>query len=89
MGDQLHINAHDFGMRCSTSRCPHTFALVVYLLLKGGPSIFISEWSDFLHVTAIINNVHPLSKGFILIRIRPEKHQYVPDNYVEAFRIRL
>ena len=30
-GDQLHINAHDFGMRCLTSRCPHTFGHVVYL----------------------------------------------------------
>ena len=30
VGDQLHINAHDFGMRCSTSRCPHTFGHVVY-----------------------------------------------------------
>nr|XP_029476924.1 E3 ubiquitin-protein ligase rnf213-alpha-like [Oncorhynchus nerka] len=25
-----HINAHDFGMRCLTSRCPHTFHHVVY-----------------------------------------------------------
>ena len=24
-GDQLHINAHDFGMTSLTSRCPHTF----------------------------------------------------------------
>uniref|UniRef100_A0A8C8EWL0 Catenin delta-1 n=1 Tax=Oncorhynchus tshawytscha TaxID=74940 RepID=A0A8C8EWL0_ONCTS len=23
-GDQPHINAHDFGMKCLTSRCPHT-----------------------------------------------------------------
>ena len=30
-GDQLHINAHDFGMRCSTSMCPHTFGHVVYV----------------------------------------------------------
>jgi hypothetical protein len=29
-GDQLHINAHNFGMRCSTGRCPHTFGHVVY-----------------------------------------------------------
>jgi hypothetical protein len=29
-GDQLHINANDFGMRCSTSRCPHTFGHVVW-----------------------------------------------------------
>ncbi|CDR19077.1 unnamed protein product [Oncorhynchus mykiss] len=29
-GDQIHINAHDFGMRCWTSRCPHTFGHVVY-----------------------------------------------------------
>ena len=28
-GNQLHINAHDFGMRCSTSRCPHTVSSVV------------------------------------------------------------
>jgi hypothetical protein len=28
-GDQLHINAHDFGMIFSTSRCPHTFGHVV------------------------------------------------------------
>ena len=28
-GDQLHINAHDFGMRCSTNICPHTFGHVV------------------------------------------------------------
>jgi hypothetical protein len=28
--DQLHIKAHDFGMRCSTSRCPQTFGHVVY-----------------------------------------------------------
>ena len=30
-GDQLHINAHDFGMICWTIRCPHTFVHVVYL----------------------------------------------------------
>ena len=29
--DQLHINAHDFGMRCSTSRCPHTLGHVLYV----------------------------------------------------------
>uniref|UniRef100_A0A4W5KV28 Si:ch211-114c17.1 n=1 Tax=Hucho hucho TaxID=62062 RepID=A0A4W5KV28_9TELE len=29
-GDQLHINKHDFGMRCSTSSCPHRFGQVVY-----------------------------------------------------------
>jgi hypothetical protein len=28
-GDQLHINAHYFGMRCSTSRWPHTPGHVV------------------------------------------------------------
>uniref|UniRef100_A0A8C7RC61 Uncharacterized protein n=1 Tax=Oncorhynchus mykiss TaxID=8022 RepID=A0A8C7RC61_ONCMY len=28
-GEQLHINSHDFGLRCSTSRCPHTFGHVV------------------------------------------------------------
>ena len=32
-GDQLHINARDFGMRCSTSRCPHTFGNVVHLFI--------------------------------------------------------
>ena len=26
---KLYINAHDFGMRCWTSRCPHTFGHVV------------------------------------------------------------
>ena len=31
-GDQLHIDAHDLGMRCSTSRCPHTFGHVVYIM---------------------------------------------------------
>ena len=30
--EQLHINAHDCGMGCSTSRCPHTFGHVVYIL---------------------------------------------------------
>ena len=30
-GNQLHMNAHDFGMRCSTSRYPHTFGHVVYM----------------------------------------------------------
>jgi hypothetical protein len=30
-GGPLHINAHDFGMRCSTSRCQHTFGHVVYI----------------------------------------------------------
>ena len=29
--DQLHVNAHDFGMRRSTSRYSHTFGHVVYL----------------------------------------------------------
>ena len=29
-GDQLHIIAHDFGMRYSTSKCPRTFVHVVY-----------------------------------------------------------
>ena len=33
-GDQLHIKAHDFGMRCSMSRCPHTFGHVVYLYMR-------------------------------------------------------
>ena len=28
-GDQLLINAHDFGIRCLTGRCPHTFGHVV------------------------------------------------------------
>ena len=27
---RLHIKAHDFGMRCMTSRCPHTLGHVVY-----------------------------------------------------------
>jgi hypothetical protein len=31
-GGQLHINAHDFGIRCLTSRCPLTFSHVVYIL---------------------------------------------------------
>ena len=30
----LHINAHDFGMRCLMSRCPHTFGSVVYLKIS-------------------------------------------------------
>jgi hypothetical protein len=30
-GDQLHINVHDFGMRCLTNRCPHTVGHVVYI----------------------------------------------------------
>ena len=30
-GDQLHINAHEFWMRWSMSRCPHTFGHVVYI----------------------------------------------------------
>uniref|UniRef100_A0A673WMG9 DNA polymerase alpha subunit B n=1 Tax=Salmo trutta TaxID=8032 RepID=A0A673WMG9_SALTR len=30
-GDELHIIARDFGMRCLTSRCPHTFGHVVYM----------------------------------------------------------
>jgi hypothetical protein len=39
-GDQLHINAHDFGMKCSTSRCPHTFGDVVYVVeTSEGPRI--------------------------------------------------
>ena len=29
-GDQLHIKAHDFGIRCLVSMCPHTFGHVVY-----------------------------------------------------------
>jgi hypothetical protein len=29
--DQLHINAHDFGMSGSMSRCPHCFGQVVYI----------------------------------------------------------
>ena len=28
-GDQLHVNAHDFRMRRSMSKCPHTFGHVV------------------------------------------------------------
>jgi hypothetical protein len=31
--DQLHINAHGFGMRCLTSRCPNTFDHEVYLIV--------------------------------------------------------
>jgi hypothetical protein len=27
-GEQLHSNSHDFGMRCLTSRCPHTFGML-------------------------------------------------------------
>ena len=29
-GDQLHISARDFGMRCLTSRCPQTSGHLVY-----------------------------------------------------------
>ena len=31
-GDQLHINAHDIGMRCLRSRNPHTFTHIVYIV---------------------------------------------------------
>lgn len=31
MGDQLIINAHDFGIRFSTSRCPLSFGHAVYV----------------------------------------------------------
>ena len=31
-GDQLHIYAHDFRMRCSMSRCPHAFGHVVCII---------------------------------------------------------
>uniref|UniRef100_A0A8C8FXR6 Tc1-like transposase DDE domain-containing protein n=1 Tax=Oncorhynchus tshawytscha TaxID=74940 RepID=A0A8C8FXR6_ONCTS len=34
-GDQLHINAYDFVMRCSTSRYPHTFGHVVHVVQWG------------------------------------------------------
>ena len=34
VGDELHINANDFGMRCSMSRGPHTFGRVVYNIVK-------------------------------------------------------
>ncbi|CDQ89753.1 unnamed protein product [Oncorhynchus mykiss] len=30
-GYQLHIHAHAFGMKCSTSRCPHTFGNLLAL----------------------------------------------------------
>ena len=33
-GDQLHINAHDFGMRYSTSTCPHNFGHVVCVCMN-------------------------------------------------------
>ena len=34
-GEHLHVSAHDFGMRFSTSRCLHTFGHVVYHLLNS------------------------------------------------------
>ena len=34
-GDQLQMNALDFRTRCLTSRCPHTFGHVVYVLLRA------------------------------------------------------
>ena len=48
-GAQLHINAHDFGIRCSSSRCPHTFGHVVcvcvctfyiYTYIQWGKKVF-------------------------------------------------
>ena len=50
-GDQLHINAHDFGMRCSTSRCPYTFGHVLYMgytiilriVIGNGPTNMINN----------------------------------------------
>lgn len=47
--DQLHINAHDFGIRYLTSKCPHTFVYVVYLVTEkhvyiGWPTLPIVRW---------------------------------------------
>jgi hypothetical protein len=33
-GTNSILMSHDFGMRCSTSRCPHTFGHVVYLAFR-------------------------------------------------------
>ena len=56
-GDQLHINAHDFGMRYLTSRCPHTFGHVVYFhaLLVTKMSTYVI----FLVTLGSMFNSHP------------------------------
>ena len=48
-GDQLHINFHDFGLRCSTTRCSHAFGHVVHVCLFGQECIFFSCLSECKH----------------------------------------
>ena len=48
-GDQLHINAHDFGIRCLTSRCVVSFGKVVYNSVINMPAvIYLSAFLWFL-----------------------------------------
>ena len=60
-GEQLHINGHNFGMRCYTSRCPHTFGRVVYnvwlILLK-----FVYDHMS-LFCVGIVGNIFPKFKS--------------------------
>jgi hypothetical protein len=53
-GDQLHIIAYDFGMRWSTSKCPHTFGYVVYVVLlwrtMHNPLCCVFKWRRNLMV---------------------------------------
>jgi hypothetical protein len=43
------------------------FSAIHYILQKGMPLIFISEKSDFLKVTLIINNVHSRTETYMVV----------------------
>jgi hypothetical protein len=69
-GDQLYINAHDFGMTCLKSRCSHTFGYVVYLSMFSYPLTYStfycyslnSRWIKYSFLTHL-QVIHHNDKG--------------------------
>jgi hypothetical protein len=59
-GVQLYINAQDFGMRCSTSRSPHTVGHVLYYFI-----VLTEKVSDIQYQPKVWT--HLLIQGFFFV----------------------
>uniref|UniRef100_A0A8K9USG5 non-specific serine/threonine protein kinase n=1 Tax=Oncorhynchus mykiss TaxID=8022 RepID=A0A8K9USG5_ONCMY len=77
-GEQLHINAQDFGMRCLTSSCPLTFGHVgmfswlmhcVPLSLSISRSLSLSSLDKVAAGSLLVNPLEPLNADKIQIKI--------------------
>ena len=73
-GVQLPINAHDFGKRCLTSKCPHTFGHVVYEWWEGWP---LEAWWEITSCILLIGthcytrlHTHTVSSTMLLPGLR-------------------